>query len=269
MKPRTRSLIVKYIYVLFLSSNTTGQMTITVKVPDTITSWYTTAFAMSSSTGMGVADPSTLRTFQPLFVSFTLPYSVVRWEQVSVVATVFNYMSRCSSVRISLTKTDHFQLSSPGDQNLCVCGNEAKSVKYVITPVELGHIPLKVTVQNVVPSLCGDPSKETPLGISETVTRMLLVEPEGVRQEYTYSDFICPNGTLINDEVNLKLPKVVVPDSVHATVSAIGLLDLPVGCGEQNMVNFAPNIFIMQYLNSTNQNTDEIHTKAVVGFLRT
>ena len=79
-------------------------------------------------------------------------------------------------VRISLTKTDHFQLSSPGDQNLCVCGNEAKSVKYVITPVQLGHIPLKVTVQNVVPSLCGDPSKETPLGISETVTRMLLVE---------------------------------------------------------------------------------------------
>jgi len=47
-----------------------------------------------------------------------------------------------------------------------------------------------------------------------------------------------------------------------------GLLDLPVGCGEQNMVNFAPNIFVMQYLNSTNQNTDEIHTKAV-DFLRT
>ncbi|KAK3727992.1 hypothetical protein QZH41_015940, partial [Actinostola sp. cb2023] len=47
-----------------------------------------------------------------------------------------------------------------------------------------------------------------------------------------------------------------------------GLLDLPVGCGEQNMVNFAANIFVMQYLNSTNQTTDEIYTKAV-GFLRT
>ncbi|KAK3754169.1 hypothetical protein QZH41_007962 [Actinostola sp. cb2023] len=136
------------------TSNTTGQKTITVKVPDTITSWYTTAFAMSSSTGMGVADPSTLRAFQPLFVSFTLPYSVVRGEQVSVVATVFNYMSRCSSVRISLTKTDHFQLSSPGDQNLCVCGNEAKSVnlkvydKNIPTVISYVQMYLNSTNQN-------------------------------------------------------------------------------------------------------------------------
>ena len=47
-----------------------------------------------------------------------------------------------------------------------------------------------------------------------------------------------------------------------------GLLRLPTGCGEQNMVKFAPNIFVMQYLNSTKQLTDEVHNKAV-GFLRT
>lgn len=47
-----------------------------------------------------------------------------------------------------------------------------------------------------------------------------------------------------------------------------GLLRLPTGCGEQNMVKFAPNIFIMQYLSSTNQLTSNIKTKAI-GFLRT
>jgi hypothetical protein len=47
-----------------------------------------------------------------------------------------------------------------------------------------------------------------------------------------------------------------------------GLLRLPTGCGEQNMVKFAPNIFIMQYLNSTRQLAGEIQDKAV-GFLRT
>ncbi|KAK3709154.1 hypothetical protein QZH41_018067 [Actinostola sp. cb2023] len=263
-------------------SNITGEKIITAKVPDTITSWYTTAFAMSSSTGMGVADPSTLKVFQPFFVSFTLPYSVIRGEQVSVVATVFNYMSRCSTVRIRLTKTDHFQLSSPGDQKLCVCGNEAKSVKYVITPVQLGHIPLKVTVQNVVPSLCENPSEEAPLGISDAVIRKLLVEPEGVRQEYTYSSFICPrdNEGIFHDELKFSLPNKTVQGSVYATVSVIGdlmgpsltglegLLRLPTGCGEQNMVKFAPNIFIMQYLNITNQLTGDTQTKAV-GFLRT
>lgn len=42
-----------------------------------------------------------------------------------------------------------------------------------------------------------------------------------------------------------------------------GLLKMPYGCGEQNMLNFAPNIFIMQYLKATNQLKDEIKQKAV------
>lgn len=40
------------------------------------------------------------------------------------------------------------------------------------------------------------------------------------------------------------------------------LLAMPYGCGEQNMVLFAPNIFILNYLKSTNQLTTEIQDKA-------
>ena len=41
------------------------------------------------------------------------------------------------------------------------------------------------------------------------------------------------------------------------------LLRLPTGCGEQNMINFAPNIYVMQYLNSTRQLTEAIKKKAI------
>lgn len=40
------------------------------------------------------------------------------------------------------------------------------------------------------------------------------------------------------------------------------LLAMPYGCGEQNMVLFAPNIFILNYLKSTGQLTTEILDKA-------
>ena len=40
------------------------------------------------------------------------------------------------------------------------------------------------------------------------------------------------------------------------------LLAMPYGCGEQNMLKFAPNIYIMQYLTSTNQLTPEIENRA-------
>ena len=40
------------------------------------------------------------------------------------------------------------------------------------------------------------------------------------------------------------------------------LLRLPTGCGEQNMIGFTPNIYVLQYLISTNQLTSEIESKA-------
>ena len=46
------------------------------------------------------------------------------------------------------------------------------------------------------------------------------------------------------------------------------LLKLPTGCGEQNMVKFAPNIFILEYLTKSQQLTDDIRAKAL-GFLKT
>ena len=45
------------------------------------------------------------------------------------------------------------------------------------------------------------------------------------------------------------------------------LLRMPYGCGEQNMLNFAPNIYIMQYLEETNQESSAIKTKAI-GFMK-
>ena len=68
------------------------------KVPDTITSWIASAFAMSNSSGLGVSKPATLKVFQSFFVSLTLPYSVIRDEEVSIIATVFNYESKCLTV---------------------------------------------------------------------------------------------------------------------------------------------------------------------------
>lgn len=41
-----------------------------------------------------------------------------------------------------------------------------------------------------------------------------------------------------------------------------GLLQMPYGCGEQNMVLLAPNIYILQYLEDTKQLTTTIKEKA-------
>merc|ERR1712142_338927 len=61
----------------------------------------------------------------------------------------------------------------------------------------------------------------------------------------------------------------VMGDIMGSSLSNIDqLLAMPYGCGEQNMLKFAPNIFIMNYLNNTNQVNDAIRTKAL-DYMRT
>jgi len=40
------------------------------------------------------------------------------------------------------------------------------------------------------------------------------------------------------------------------------LLRMPYGCGEQNMIDFAPDVYILKYLAATGQTAEAIVTKA-------
>lgn len=80
-----------------------GKTTLHKKVPDTITSWVITGFAIDPITGFGMTqNPRTLNVFQPFFVSTNLPYSVKRGEVVSIPIVVFNYMENDVQAEVTL-----------------------------------------------------------------------------------------------------------------------------------------------------------------------
>lgn len=84
-----------------------GVHTLQKQVPDTITSWVITAFALDPVTGLAITQqPTKLRVFQPFFVSLTLPYSVKRGEVVSVPIAVFNYMESAVNAEVTLHNED-------------------------------------------------------------------------------------------------------------------------------------------------------------------
>ena len=89
--------------LIFRSEN--GTKTFNLKVPDTITSWYASGFAISKQAGMEIANPTELRVFQPFFISLNLPYSVIRGEDVMVPAAIFSYLENaCLSVSLVCKK---------------------------------------------------------------------------------------------------------------------------------------------------------------------
>ncbi|XP_032907184.1 alpha-2-macroglobulin-like protein 1 [Catharus ustulatus] len=277
-KPKPRTLFPETWIWDLVSVGGDGQASLQAAVPDTITEWNANAFCVAD-TGFGFSPLTSLRVFQPFFVDVSLPYSVIQGETFSLRATVFNYLKDCIQVHTTLTETPELEVDAcPRCQfTSCLCANEAKTFEWNVTATRLGRV--NVTVSSVAEeshSLCGNRIAVTPLqGGRDTVIKSLLVKPGGVLQEKTQNAILCPADNTISEEFSLTVPAEVLEGSARVTFSVIGdimgpalqnldqLLSMPFGCGEQNMVQFAPNIFILQYLNKTKQLSPEIRDKAL------
>ncbi|XP_053092313.1 alpha-2-macroglobulin-like protein 1 [Pangasianodon hypophthalmus] len=260
-----------------VSISQSGAMTINKTVPDSITTWQAGAFC-TSPVGFGVAPKTELTAFQPFFVSLTMPSSVIRGEVFTLKATVFNYLQSCMMVKVTLANSRQFsaQVCVDCSYTQCLCADESWTFSWTITPLVLGEVSINVTAEAVQSSSrCGESEVTVPeKGRIDSVIKTLLVQAEGIKQYKSYNELLCPPESVVKKMVSLTLPKVFVEGSAVASVSVLGdlmgralknlasLLAMPYGCGEQNMLRFAPNIFILQYLESTNQLTPQIRSTA-------
>nr|XP_034308643.1 pregnancy zone protein isoform X4 [Crassostrea gigas] len=269
-----------------------GQNTLVRKIPDTITEWKGNAICLNTASGLGISSISGITAFQPFFLSFTLPYSAVRNEVVPVLVTVFNYLTECLVMRISLRDSAEFRLQEATfmrTRTVCVCGGESETLRYLVIPLKIGEISIQAEAESIADDgTCGNSlvSREA-MGVSDAVRRKLPVEAEGLENEYTYSSYLCPSGEpglTLTENIKLQLPLDRIQDSERGFVNIIGdvmgpaltnlkdLLKMPYGCGEQNMASFAPNIFVLQYFYNTNMDVSRVLDDALrymrVGYQR-
>ncbi|XP_063152035.1 alpha-2-macroglobulin-like [Candoia aspera] len=263
-------------------SEESREMAVPVTIPDTITEWKAGAFCLSADTGFGLAQPISLKAFQPFFTELTMPYSVVRGEAFPLKATVFSYLTHCIRVTISLAPSADFEATpvEKEEESYCICANGRKTVSWMVTPKFLGEVNFTASAEALSSDqLCGNEVVEVPSkGQKDVVIKTLLVEPEGIEKEVVFNSLLCTHGDPESVPLSLKVPEKVVEGSARATFCVLGdilggaiknlhqLLKMPYGCGEQNMALFAPNIYILNYLNKTGQLTEEIKSKAI-GYL--
>uniref|UniRef100_A0A4W5JH62 Alpha-2-macroglobulin bait region domain-containing protein n=1 Tax=Hucho hucho TaxID=62062 RepID=A0A4W5JH62_9TELE len=254
-----------------------GTLDIPLTVPDTITTWETEAFCLAPG-GFGLAPPVEITVFQPFFLELTLPYSIIRGEYFELKATVFNYLSKCIMVSVTPAPSLDYTLTPLNDvqYSSCLCANGRKTFSWTMAPSVLGDLNVSVSAEAVQShTVCDNEIVNVPeRGRIDTVTQSLLVKAEGTEKTDTYNWLLCPTGETLTEEVELQLPKNVVDGSARISISVLGdilgralknldgLLQMPYGCGEQNMALLAPNIYILEYLRNTEQLTPAIRDKA-------
>ncbi|XP_041270009.1 alpha-2-macroglobulin-like protein 1 [Onychostruthus taczanowskii] len=260
-----------------------GNKSVTVTVPDAITEWKAGMFCTGRN-GFGFAPASRLIVSKPFLVELPVPSSVVQGETFHLKATVSNNLQQCMRIRVTLEESAHFQLKPCKGcvYSSCLCAGEAKGFQWSVTAEQLGLVNITLSTEAVASKEhCGEEIPFVPKqGQKDTITKLIQVRPEGVLVEKAHSSILCPEkGIPAEESVSLVLPLNVVEGSVRATVSVTGdlmgmalqnldhLVQLPHGCGEQNMVLFAPVVYVLQYLEKTRQLSPEIRDRAA-GFLR-
>uniref|UniRef100_A0AAX7SSI6 CD109 molecule n=1 Tax=Astatotilapia calliptera TaxID=8154 RepID=A0AAX7SSI6_ASTCA len=257
-----------FFFAVCCSNSNTKEMALTV--PDSITTWIATAFVMSENLGLGIVEQP-LTVFQDFFLSLNLPAFIIRGEELLLEIILFNYLQEDQKVTVTVAQSETFefvfpdneQLSTPGVHPVFVKSESGATVLVPIRPLVLGEIPISV--------------KANSDAVSDSVHTTVLVKAEGLEQSFSTSLLLelLPAGMSLSRNVTFTFPPDVVEGSERASVMAVGdilgpsisgldsLIQMPYGCGEQNMINFAPNIYVLQYLDATRQDSQKTTDQAI------
>jgi CD109 antigen len=218
-----------------------GKYKYEAKVPDTITSFILTGFAVHPQNGLGVAEQMKVTVFQDFFLNMYLPYSVRLGEILKVDISVFNFIEkppRAVTVTVEIFNEGEFDFVNTkmqGSECVKTFSQEAKrsntitvpnksgsSTYFLVKPLVTGKINLKV--------------KATTLGRKDIVEKEFLVEHEGI----TYEGNIQRHYILDNKDATVfDLPinnEKILPNSIYIEASVIGDLLGPALKNIQNLM---------------------------------
>ncbi|KHJ40775.1 a-macroglobulin complement component [Trichuris suis] len=267
-----------------LSTNEHGNATYHALAPDTITSWVANAFSINEDAGLKVA-PNTekLEVFRPFFIRLHLPYSVKRGEVIALQILIFNYMSNEKLVTVVLNRQRYSgfdfvnkPVKLEKDKEKMKLSNtrtvkprSSATVFIPIRPTTVGTIKLLVKAfaddaadaieVPLIVEVRNSSSIEVAEGFPVFYSRPLIINLKG-KATFSQSSIVETSADMVEDSGKAEV--TIIGDVMGPTVkNAKGLIRMPYGCGEQNMINFVPNIIVMRYLKAVDKLTPELRSK--------
>ena len=218
-----------------------GTAEVTVRMPESLTSWRATARAATAGSAFGFATSAT-RTGKPLMARLQSPRFFVVGDRAVVSAQIDSRADRPIEVEVAL-EVDGLELSESAEvERITVPAGGQVRVEWNVEAREAGTATLRVSAR-------GD-------GRSDAMERSLRVYEHGIEK------LVWAAGKLRGDEaiVTLDLPRERRPGSTSVEVQvtpsiAMTMLDAlpylvryPYGCTEQTMSRFLPAVITARAL---------------------
>lgn len=212
-----------------------------------------------------------------IFNNISSKFSQNAGEIIAIPVLVFNYLEEPANTRVWLDNSDEeydfaeatsskAQSNLKREKRLRIAPNTTRSIWFMIRPKNVGVTILKI---NAISQLAGDsihqPLKVEADGVTKYINKPFLIN----LARRTKRSVPTPDWEF-NKDLMVDIPKNAVPGSVITQIGIGGdiqapvidglgnLVRLPQGCGEQNMVNFVPNILVLRYLDATNRSDPQL-----------
>lgn len=206
-----------------------GKLTLTKTVPDEITSWTMTGFAIDPNEGLSIAEPEKLYVKKDFFIKLEAPTSVRMGEVVKLEVFVYNYLPTTENSQVIVTLSrenedsdDDFGaprgaefdiVEKMSKCNFKVVNEETKSKTltsnpnagtstfFIVRPRTAGVMKLNITAV----------SKDA----RDEIKSNVLVEYEGIKTTMSHSYLITPPNYS-------KALDIGLPDNVNSNTVKIG-----------------------------------------------
>lgn len=207
-----------------------GKYTLSEKVPDTITSFIVSGFAIHPENGLALAVQKKVTVMQEFFLKLHLPYSIRFGEILKVDVTVFNYIQKVKKAVIAdvkmYNKNEEFEFidatvsgnsckvvassDEMRSKSLSVPSGNGAATYFLIRALVSGEIKIKVRASTA--------------RLGDEVEKMLLVENEGLTM-YENKPFLIDLRDKSHDGHDFGLPipsEGIIQKSILIEASAIG-----------------------------------------------
>ncbi len=226
-----------------IQTDANGEASVTVSLPDNLTTWRATVLGVTDSTAVGMATETVVAS-KPLMIRLQVPQYMVVQDEQKFSATVQNDTGQAADVRVGIT-VNGLKIDGATSQNVRVEPGKPRVVVWTGTAVTSGKAEITATAE-----ISG--------GANDGVKQTFEVKPHGrdfqelqagmargvVDFDVTVREGADPNsGRLV-----LKLSPSIATTMIQ---SLDGLVQFPYGCVEQTMSRFLPAILVDQALGET------------------
>uniref|UniRef100_A0A182JMD8 Alpha-2-macroglobulin domain-containing protein n=1 Tax=Anopheles atroparvus TaxID=41427 RepID=A0A182JMD8_ANOAO len=231
-----------------------GRLNLIANVPHTITQWYLTGFSMHPEYGLGIIKkPIEFTTKKSFYLTDHLPYSIKRGEPVQMIFTLFNYGSEATLANATMYNVENQIefIGHPSGETNCtksvrIQSHESIVVSFLVKAKKLGEILVRVQASTEYDT--------------DAIEKFIRVMPESLLVQNMESRIFSHRSYgNVSHIFLLDIPKTADAGSKQIVFSVkpiapvlihnLGnLLSVPTGSGEQNLVHFACNSIVLDYL---------------------